>query len=87
MTHRERFIDRVAGKALQDRFQFFFQQIPDRRFCLDAAGIDVTIRLDRDLGALIPVLQKIERAGPSIAKIVAQRGPRKLILLSTPTRL
>ena len=46
MPHREGFVHRVAGVPLQDRFQFFFEQIADRRFRLDAAGEDIAVRFD-----------------------------------------
>jgi hypothetical protein len=55
MAHREGFVHRVADEPLQDRFQFLFEQIPNRRFGLDAAWVNVTAGFDRDFGPLIPV--------------------------------
>jgi len=62
VPHRERLVDGIANQAVKNRFELLFQQISEGCFCLDAARIDVAVWFNAYLGAVVLVLQKVERA-------------------------
>ena len=80
MTHRDRFVGRLAGERIEDRDQLILQEASDREVRLDAARVDASVGLDRHFRAVVRVAQEVEPPRPAIAEVVGERRARQPVL-------
>ena len=75
----DRLVGRLAGERIEDLDQRLVEQVADRQLGLHAARVDRAVRLDRDLGAAVAVVQEAEAARPAVAEVVGDRRGREAV--------
>src|SRR5579883_942625 len=79
MAHRNGFVGGLADQRVQNVDKVLLDEVADRELRLEAAGIDVAVRLDRDFRAAVAVLKESEPARPAVAEIVGERRRRQVV--------
>src|SRR5262249_44349912 len=82
----DRLVHGIAAQRVEDVDQVLLQQVADRQPRLDAARVDVSVGLDRDLRSVEAVLQESEPAGPAVAEVVRERRRAEPVLPGAPAR-